>query len=116
LDEAHWFPYRHIGAIGNATSTFGVELLRFFSASYQEVEGIPGPLHDPVAVAMVIDRAVATTVHTRVDVETKGTETAGATCVDLHNMLKREPNADVALELDVAQFWSLVEDSVRALA
>ena len=105
-----------IGAIGNATSAFGVELLRFFSASYQEVEGIPGPLHDPVAVAMVIDRAVATTVHTRVDVETKGTETAGATCVDLHNMLRREPNAHVAMELDVACFWSLVEDSIRALA
>jgi purine nucleosidase len=51
-----------------------------------------------------------------VDVETKGTETAGATCVDLHNMLKREPNAHVALDLDVERFWSLVEDSVRALA
>jgi len=105
-----------IGTIGNTTSAFGVELLRFFSASYQEVEGIPGPLHDPVAVAMVIDRAVASTVHTRVDVETKGTQTAGATCVDLHNMLKREPNAHVAMQLDVARFWSLVEDSVRALA
>jgi purine nucleosidase len=105
-----------IGAIGNATSAFGVELLRFFSASYQSVEGIPGPLHDPIAVAIVIDRAVATHVHTRVDVETKGTETAGATCVDLHNMLKREPNADVALELDVDYFWSLVADAVRMLA
>ena len=58
----------------------------------------------------------ATTVHTRVDVETEGTETASATCVDLHNMLRREPNAHVAMELDVARFWSLVEDSVRALA
>jgi purine nucleosidase/pyrimidine-specific ribonucleoside hydrolase len=105
-----------IGAIGNRTAAFGVELLRFFSASYQAVEGIPGPLHDPVAVAIVIDRTVATRVHTRVDIETKGTETAGATCVDLHNMLKREPNADVALDLDVPRFWSLVRDSVRALA
>ncbi len=105
-----------IGAIGNATSAFGVELLRFFSASYQEVEGIPGPLHDPIAVAIVIDRAVATHVRTRIDVETKGTETAGATCVDLHNMLRREPNADVALELDVDYFWSLVGAAVRQLA
>lgn len=105
-----------IGAVGNATAAFGVELLRFFSASYQEVEGIPGPLHDPITVAIVIDRAVATSVHTRVDVETKGTETSGATCVDLHNMLGREPNATVAITLDVERFWSLVEDSVRALA
>jgi purine nucleosidase len=105
-----------VGAVGNQTSAFGVELLRFFSASYQEVEGIPGPLHDPIAVAMVIDRAVATSVRTRVDVETKGTETAGATCVDLHNMLKREPNADVALELNVDYFWSLVTDAVGRLA
>ncbi len=105
-----------IEAIGNATSAFGAELLRFFSASYQRVEGIPGPLHDPITVAIVIDRAVATSVRTRVDVETKGTETAGATCVDLHNMLRREPNADVALELDVDYFWSLVRDAVGALA
>jgi purine nucleosidase len=105
-----------IGAIGNATSAFGVELLRFFSASYQKVEGIPGPLHDPITVAIAIDRAVATHVRSRVDVETKGTETAGATCVDLHNMLQREPNADVALQLDVDYFWSLVADAVRALA
>ncbi len=105
-----------VRAIGNRTALFGAELLRFFSASYQAVEGIPGPLHDPVAVAIVIDRTVATSVHARLDIETKGTETAGATCVDLHNMLRREPNAQIAMELDVERFWSLVKDSVRALA
>ncbi|MGG7508934.1 nucleoside hydrolase [Plantibacter sp. YIM 135249] len=105
-----------IGAIGNETGAFGVDLLRFFCASYDAVEGMPeGPLHDPVAVAMAIDRAVATTQRTRIDVETKGEHTSGATSVDLHDMLKREPNADVALQLDVARFWSLVESAIATL-
>ncbi|RLP75660.1 nucleoside hydrolase [Mycetocola tolaasinivorans] len=102
--------------LGNETGVFGAELLEFFCNSYNDVEGMPdGPLHDPVAVALVIDAAVATTVHTRVDVELVGTETAGATCVDLHDMLKREKNAHVAIDLDVDRFWNLVTDAVAGL-
>lgn len=106
-----------IAAIDNRTSKFGVELLRFFCKTYDEVEGMPeGPLHDPITVAILIDRAVATIQRAHVDVEVAGEHTAGATCVDLHNMLGREPNVDVAMTLDVERFWSLVTSAVSALA
>ncbi|KYJ96864.1 hypothetical protein AUV07_03660 [Microbacterium sp. CH1] len=108
---------QRIAAVGNRTAAFGVELLRFFSASYDRAEGMPeGPLHDPITVAIAIDRAVATVQRCHVDIETAGEFTAGATCVDLHDMLGKEPNADVALTLDVPAFWNLVTDAVAALA
>ncbi|MDV3128381.1 nucleoside hydrolase [Mycobacterium sp. 21AC1] len=105
-----------IGAIGNETSSFGVELLRFFCSTYDAVEGMPeGPLHDPITVAIAIDRAVATIQRSHVDVETKGEFTSGATAVDLHNMLKNESNADVAITLDVPKFWQLIRDAIANL-
>ncbi|WP_087508504.1 nucleoside hydrolase [Cellulomonas iranensis] len=105
-----------IATIGNATSAFGVELLDYFCSTYLEAEKMPeGPLHDPVAVALVADPAVATTVRTRVDVELRGERTAGATCVDLIDILRLEHNATVALDLDVERFWGLVESALRAL-
>ena len=105
-----------IGAVGNETSAFGVELLRFFCSTYDAVEGMPeGPLHDPITVAIAIDRSVATIQRSHVDVETKGEFTSGATAVDLHDMLGKEPNADIAITLDVAKFWQLIRDAVANL-
>lgn len=107
---------RRIAAIGNETATFGTELLTFFRGSYQDAERMPeAPLHDPVTVALVARPELVTTVHTRLDVELHGTETAGATSVDLLDARHREPNAWVATTLDAPGFWDLVEQAVRAL-
>lgn len=54
-------------------------------------------------------------METRNDVELQGSETRGATCVDLLDILKRPKNATVAIDLDVDRFWSLIESAVRAL-
>ncbi|WP_028925265.1 nucleoside hydrolase [Pseudonocardia acaciae] len=105
-----------IAAIGNRTSAFGVELLRFFNSTYEVAEGMPAaPLHDPVTVALTAVPGLVQTVHTRLDVELTGTETAGATSVDLHGTLRRPPNAHVATNVDVAAFWRLLEDAIRTL-
>ncbi|HKT56313.1 MAG TPA: nucleoside hydrolase [Microbacterium sp.] len=106
-----------ISATGTRTGAFGRELLEFFCSTYEKAEGMPdGPLHDPITIAMLADPAVATTVLTRLDVELSGTETRGATSVDLLERLDRPHNATVALDLDVPRFWALIEDAVRALA
>ena len=106
-----------LAAVGTATAAFGDELLEFFCRTNAEVFGMPdGPLHDPVAVAVLVDPEVVTSVHTRLDVELAGTETAGATSVDLDGMLRREPNAWVATGLDVDRFWDLLDDAIGRLA
>lgn len=104
-------------AVGNRTAAFGDELLEFFCRTNDEVFGMPdGPLHDPVAVAVLADPDAVEVVHTRLDVELVGSETLGATSVDLDGMLAREPNARVAVGLDVERFWSGVETAYGRLA
>jgi inosine-uridine nucleoside N-ribohydrolase len=106
-----------LAAVGTRTAAFGDELLEFFCRTNDEVFGMPdGPLHDPVAVAVLADPSAVELVHTRLDVELAGTETAGATSVDLGGMLRREPNAWVATGLDVDRFWGLVERAISGLA
>ncbi|MFD4421273.1 nucleoside hydrolase [Agromyces sp. NPDC058484] len=106
-----------LAAVGNRTAAFGDELLDFFCRTNDEVFGMPdGPLHDPVAVAVLADPGSVELVHTRLDVELAGTETVGATSVDFDGMLRREPNAWVATGLDVDRFWGMLAASVSRLA
>ncbi|UOQ87747.1 nucleoside hydrolase [Agromyces endophyticus] len=105
-----------LSSAGTRTAAFAGELLDFFCRTNDEVFGMPeGPLHDPVAVAVLADPGCVGVRRTRLDVELHGTETLGATSVDFDGMLRREPNADVAVELDVDRFWSLVEASLARL-
>lgn len=105
-----------LAATGTATAVFGDELLDFFCRTNDEVFGLPdGPLHDPVAVAVLADPGCVELAHTRLDVELAGTETVGATLVDLDDMLGREPNAYVAVGIDVPRFWRLLERAVASL-
>ncbi|MFF2277119.1 nucleoside hydrolase [Agromyces sp. NPDC058126] len=106
-----------LSATGTRTAAFGDELLEFFCRTNDEVFGMPdGPLHDPVAVAVLVAPDVVTLRRTRLDIELTGTETLGATSVDFDGMLRREPNAHVAVDLDVERFWGLVETAVARLA
>ena len=106
-----------IAALGSPLAAFAVELLEFFCRTNDEVFGMPdGPLHDAVAVAVLADPDAVRRVHTRLDVELAGTETVGATSVDLDAMLRREPNAWVATGLDVERFWDAVEEALARLA
>ncbi|HKH09221.1 MAG TPA: nucleoside hydrolase, partial [Agromyces sp.] len=106
-----------LAAVGNRTAGFGDELLEFFCRTNGEVFGMhDGPLHDPVAVAVLADPECVDLVHTRLDVELVGSETVGATSVDLDGMLAREANAWVATGLDVDRFWAGIESAYGRLA
>lgn len=106
-----------LASVGTRTAAFGDELLDFFCRTNDEVFGMPdGPLHDPVAVAVLADPRSVDLVHARLDVELAGTETAGATSVDLGRMLHREPNAWIATGLDVDRFWGELELALARLA
>ena len=72
-------------------------------------------MHDPIAVACVLDPSIVRTVAAPVAVELTGTYTRGATVVDLHRRTGLTVNADVAVGLDVDAFWRLLMAAVRKL-
>jgi inosine-uridine nucleoside N-ribohydrolase len=103
-------------ALGTPVSEATIGWLSFFADSYREVFGFGGPpVHDPCALALVIDPSIVRCEHVFVAIETEGRWTRGATVVDLHGRLGREPNARVAMQLDVARFWDLVIEAIAAL-
>ncbi|WP_369776873.1 nucleoside hydrolase [Streptomyces sp. R33] len=92
------------------------ELLTFFGSTYRRLWGFQDPpLHDPVAVARVIDPCIVHCVDANVVVELQGRYTRGATVVDLHRYLDRPVNAQVALTLDAGLFWDRMVAAVTAL-
>ena len=101
-------------ALGTPLGAICADLMTFFASTYHRVFGFDHPpVHDPIAVAAVIDPAVVRTVAASVTVELTGTYTRGATVVDLHRRTGRVPNADVAVDLDVNAFWRMLMTAVR---
>jgi purine nucleosidase len=91
-----------------------VGLLGFFRDRYRDLWGLPAPpVHDPVAVARVIDPGLVPCEEAHVAVELHGTHTRGATVCD--RFRGRTPNARVAMELDAPGFWDLVVSAVDRL-
>ncbi|WP_030293388.1 nucleoside hydrolase [Streptomyces katrae] len=92
------------------------ELLTFFASTYRRLWGFQDPpLHDPVAVARVIEPGIVHCVDANVVVELQGRYTRGATVVDLHRYTDRPVNAQVALTLDAGLFWDRMVAAVTAL-
>jgi inosine-uridine nucleoside N-ribohydrolase len=84
-------------------------LLEFFAETYERVFGFDSPpLHDPVAVAAVLDPEVLTTRPMRVDVECESELTRGETVCDFYGVTGKPPNAAVGVELDRGRFFRLL--------
>jgi inosine-uridine nucleoside N-ribohydrolase len=94
-------------------ATFAADLLVFFADTYRNVFGFSAPpLHDPCAVAAVIDPTIIRTHMMHVEIETTGLWTAGRTVCDVYATLGKEPNVHVGYALDVPRFWEMVIDTI----
>jgi inosine-uridine nucleoside N-ribohydrolase len=103
-------------ALGTPVAQAVIGWLSFFADTYREIYGFGGPpVHDPCALALVIDPTLVRSDEVFVAIETEGRWTRGATVVDVHGRFGRPPNARVAMELDAPRFWDLVVDAVAAL-
>lgn len=92
-----------------------VELLGFFAETYLRVFGFAAPaVHDPCAVAWLIDPSIVPTRPMRVDVETQAEFSYGRTVCDLYGITGRDPNAEVGTGLDVDRFWDLLIGAVAS--
>ncbi|AKH62798.1 MULTISPECIES: nucleoside hydrolase [Photorhabdus] len=102
-----------ISRINTNASRFVVDMLEFYGKSYQERHGFNcPPIHDPCAVAYVIDPTVMTTQKVPVNIELNGTLTVGMTVVDFRLPLPEDCHTQVAVKLDQQRFWQLIIDAL----
>jgi purine nucleosidase len=105
-----------VRAVGTTPAAFVLELFEFFTASYKENQGFEfPPVHDPCAVAYVIDPEVMTVRKAPVDIELTGTLTLGMTVADFRSPAPPDCHTQVAVALDHARFWGLVVDALERI-
>ena len=105
-----------IQAVGTGPAKFVDELMVFFAESYKDAQGFDHPpVHDPCAVAYVIDPTLMRTVRAPIDIELTGGLTLGMTVVDLRAPAGPDVSTQVAFDLDHARFWALVVDALRRI-
>ncbi len=105
-----------IAAVDTAPSRFVGELLEFFGDTYRDVQGFEyPPVHDPCAVAFVIDPTVMQTVKVPLDVELAGSLTLGMTVADFRSPAPEACTTQVARTLDHAKFWALIVDALERI-
>lgn len=107
----------NIRGIGNKVAVMVAELLDFFSKFHEAVNDkfgfIGSPLHDPVAVAWVIDPSLIKTKPCHVDIETRGEFTSGCTVVDYNGVLNKPANVDVAFDIDREGFIKMLYEAMK---
>lgn len=102
-----------IDAVGTKPAKFVMELMEFFTKTYKDAQGFDyPPVHDPCAVAYVIDPTVMTTQRVPVDIELTGTLTLGMTVADFRAPAPADCKTSVAVTLDHEKFWNLVTDAL----
>ena len=90
------------------------ELLEFFIKFHKEICGWEfAPLHDPCAVAWLINPDMFTSKKLNVQIDIDGEHTTGCTVTDFLNRFKLEPNPDLLLDVDRHQFVDMLIDAVN---
>jgi purine nucleosidase len=105
-----------IAAVDTPLSRFVVELLDFFAHTYKDAQGFDHPpVHDPCAVALVIDPTVMDVVRVPLDIELTGGITLGMTVADFRAAPPDDCTTHAATHLDHPKFWALIVDALQRI-
>lgn len=125
LDVTHRtnFGEAHLTRLSETTGTlndFAARVMRFLVDLSAEFGADGTPMHDPLAIGALIDPSFVETQYMRIEVETRGEFTRGATVGNRHNAVERneetegrlmmtgidrvEPNTHVAVGVDAERF------------
>ena len=90
-----------------------VDWLKFYEKLHRNSMGVGGALHDPLALALVIDPTLVRTKPVHIGVDLGGTYTFGATVADFWGERKEKTNARIAYEVDADRFFDLLYSLLR---
>ncbi len=114
-----------IAAIDSGLSRLVLDTMTFYNSAIAELgrsadgKRPAGSLHDPCAVAAVIDQTLLELVPAYVEVETSSRLTYGMTVTDFdlrRHLSNTSPNAKVATRLDAPRFYDLLVGAITALS
>jgi purine nucleosidase len=104
------------GAV-NPVIRFVADTLRFYMEFHSRFDGFYGAfIHDPLAVAVALEPALATVEPLTVDVELGGTLTTGETVTDWRRRWGKPPNLDIVVQADIDAFFDRYIERVGGLA
>jgi len=107
IDGAAAEALRAAGALGALAIDINAKV-EAFATHETQLAGFDLP--DPIAMAVALDRSIATRIERRnVVVETRGDYTVGQTVIDRLDLTGRAPNADVVVEASRSAFLRLLE-------
>lgn len=113
------FTTEHLARIDNArpeVRNFIADATRFymeFHAEYQNIQGCA--INDPLAAAILLDPTLVKTRDYFVSVELQSPSSKAKTIADHYGISKKQPNAQVAMEVEVERFMSLFIERVNRL-
>ncbi len=117
--------------IGNRVAVFVADLLDFYADKRKRTSGLAtGAMHDPCAVAAVIDPTLIEFYDMHVAIELRGGLTYGMTLCDFRHLRGgafgfptavnkprgEAPNAQVGVKIDAARFFNLFYDTLAMYA
>jgi len=100
-------------AMGGRVPTLVADLMDFYSRFHPRFGFQGSPMHDPCAVAAVLDPSLVTTRSLYVDVETRGELTSGQTVTDFYGVTGRAANVDVGLDIDRDRFVRMLFEAMK---
>lgn len=103
-----------IARIDTPCAQFLTQVLTRFSENYKRSKGFDEPpVHDPCAIAYVIDPSIIQVRKAPVHVEYRGQFTSGMTVTDLRKPAPSDCHTAVATHLDRERFWNLIIEAVK---
>ena len=103
--------------IGNKVSDLFYALMKTFNANQKKIFGHEGaPLHDPATIVYLISPNVITLKKMNVEIDVSGGPSYGRTNCDQFDYLHRPHNAYVAIDIDVDEYWNVIEKGLMAFS
>lgn len=102
---------------GGPVGVVAADILEFYFQFHRRQYGMEGgPLHDPVAVAQVVQPGIVRTRPMHVAVELRGEHTTGRTVCDVWGVTGHPANAEVGVGLDRDAFFALLHERLARYA